>query len=280
MEGFADKPQGPVGLIMDIQFARSTQKAIIRAVITNLPPQAEIIELSCGRGHVVDELCKLGYAATGTNYSLYEDALPHIPIINGVDVTNMETLPTRKFDCVIFSESIQNIADHQAVYRAISHLLREGGLAIITTPNRMNIKSRLHFLFTGFFKVKWNFIGFDVPPEEAFCYHNHPVHLPVDMYYAHVSGLSLHSAGGLHVKPKSLLLYGLLVIPIYLMTAYTVLFKEPFLKKSPQAPKLSRVLSSFSTLAAERLLLVFKQEETQTGERHSTPVTWCRRSER
>lgn len=86
------------------------------------------------------------------------------------------------------------------------------------------------------------------------------MHLPVNMYYAHVSGLSLQRRRP-HVKLKSMLLYGLFVIPIYL-TAYTVLFKEPFLKKSPQAPKLSRVLSSFSTLAAERLLLVFKQEDT------------------
>lgn len=111
---------------------------------------AEIIELSCGRGHVVDELCKLGYAASGTNYSRYEDALPHIPIINGVDVTNMDTLPARKFDCVIFSESIQNIADHQAVYRAISHLLPEGGLAIITTLNAMNISRAFIFCLPAF----------------------------------------------------------------------------------------------------------------------------------
>lgn len=107
-------------MAMNVQFSRSTQKAVVAAVKRHLPPQAEIIELSCGRGHVVDELQQLGYSVTGTNYSLYEDALPHIPVIHGVDVTNVETLPAQKFDCVIFSESIQNIADHHTVFRSIS----------------------------------------------------------------------------------------------------------------------------------------------------------------
>lgn len=40
-------------------------------------------------------------------------------------------------------------------------------------------KPRLHFLFTGYLKVKWDFIGHDVPMEQAFAFHNHPVHLPV-----------------------------------------------------------------------------------------------------
>lgn len=263
---------------LNVQFGRSTKKAVVAAIQRCLAPPAEIIELSCGRGYLSDALTKLGYTVTATNYSLYEDALPHLSIINGVDVCNPATLPNKQYDCVIFSESIQNIADHQAVYRSIRRLLREGGMALITTPNIMNLKSRLHFLFTGFFKVKWNFIGFDVPSDEAFCYHNHPVHLPVNSYYAHVSGLSLRSAGGIHIKPKSLLLYALFAIPVSLFTAWTVLYKETFLKKSPQAPELCRILRSFSVLSAERLLLVFTQEDPQSGQRHSPPVTWYKRT--
>ena len=263
---------------MKVQFSRSTLKALVMAVTEHLPPEAEILELSCGRGHVINQLQQLGFAASGTNYSLYEDALPHISIINGVDVTEITTLPDKKYDCVIFSESIQNIADHQAVYHSIRHLLREGGLAVITTPNIMNIKSRLHFLFTGFFKVKWNFIGFDVPLEEAFCYHNHPVHLPVDMYYAHVSGLSLRKASGFNIKLKSLLFYLLFAIPIKLMTGFTVRIKESFLKNSKEAPQLACVLSSFSTLAAERLLLIFEcSKDTYIHERTTPAITWHKR---
>ena len=118
---------------LTIQFGRSTRKAIVAAIRRYLPAHADIIELSCGRGHLVDELTKLGYSVTGTNYSLYPDALPHIPICNGVDVTNPATLPDKQYDCVIFSESIQNIADHHAVYRSIRRLLRDGGIAVITT---------------------------------------------------------------------------------------------------------------------------------------------------
>lgn len=265
-------------MTLNVQFGRSTQKAVIAAIRRHLPSHAEIIELSCGRGYLIDELAKLGHSVIGTNYSVYEDALPNVPILDGVDVTNPETLPDQQYDCVIFSESIQNIADHYAVYRSIRQLVRDGGIVVLTTPNTMNLKSRLHFLFTGFFKVKWNFISFDVPSDEAFCYHNHPVHLPVDLYYAHVCGLDLHSAGGIHVKLKSLLLYGLFVIPATLFTAYKVLYKEPFLKKSPKALKLYRILSSFPVLAAERLLLVFRQENPQEVERYSPPVSWYKRT--
>ena len=75
-----------------------------------------------------------------------------------------------------------------------------------------------------------------MPSDETFCYHNHPVHLPVDIYYAYVSGLGLYSEGGIHIKPKSLLLYGLLAIPVTLLTAWTVYAKESFLKNRPKLP--------------------------------------------
>jgi radical SAM protein with 4Fe4S-binding SPASM domain len=65
-------------------------------------------------------------------------------------------------------------------------------------------------LITGFVKAKRVFIGFDVPPEKSFAFHNYPVYLPVYLYQTHSHGLALEHNGDLYacdhfVEPKYLL---------------------------------------------------------------------------
>jgi len=255
-------------------FYSSTAAGILGVVRAHFPDSAEILELSCGRGNLLAMLKEAGFAATGTNYSQYPDALPGHDVINGVDVTADCSFADKRYDCVIFSECIQNIADHYKVYQMISRLLKEGGIAIVSTPNTNSIKSRLHFLFTGFFKVKWNFIGFDVPYDEAFCYHNHPVHIPLDMYYAHQSDLTLEKVNGINLKLKNLLPYVLLILPIHLLTWINVTKREPYLAKSVFAKRLYRHLTGFKALTAERLVLIFKKERHEEKTRTTPKVSW------
>lgn len=256
-------------------FNKKQTKDFIRETVNKyVPKNSNIIEISCGKGHLLKDLKNDGYNVLGTNYSNYGDTQSDLNILDGVDITNPVALIGQKFECVIFSESIQNINDHYKVFQEIEKITSDDGLIIITTPNINSIKSRLHFLFTGFFKIKWNFIGFDVPFEESFCYHNHPIHIPTDLYYIIKSNLKPISVFGFNIKIKSILMYIIFILPIYIMTKYNIKKKEPHLSKSQYRDELSKIMTSFSILSSERLCFLLKKSDPSLAERTTPKISW------
>lgn len=63
--------------------------------------------------------------------------------------------PDAHFDLVTFTEVAEHLENYRAVIREIYRVLRPGGVVVITTPNVLNMKSRLRFLTTGF----WGMFG-------------------------------------------------------------------------------------------------------------------------
>jgi len=63
-------------------------------------------------------------------------------------------LPFRSesFDLVLMLEVIEHLPDIPHSLREIARVLKPGGIAIVTTPNRLNVISRIHYLLTGFYK--------------------------------------------------------------------------------------------------------------------------------
>ncbi len=76
-----------------------------------------------------------------------------------VDVVdlNQESLPYPEhyFDAVSMTEVIEHLENPRKVVREIFKVLAPGGAVVISTPNILNLKSRLRFLFYGF----WNLFG-------------------------------------------------------------------------------------------------------------------------
>jgi ubiquinone/menaquinone biosynthesis C-methylase UbiE len=88
----------------------------------------------------------------------YTDTLMQLPG-QKVDTCDLNTDPLPyaddTFDLVTFTEVIEHIEHHQDALREIHRVLKEDGYLIVTTPNILNIKSRLRFLCFGF----WNLFG-------------------------------------------------------------------------------------------------------------------------
>jgi len=88
----------------------------------------------------------------------YTDALMELPD-QTVDMADLDhdplPYPDRSFDLVTIAEVIEHVENHRAVLREIRRVLKPGGLVIITTPNILNLKSRLRFFTFGF----WNLFG-------------------------------------------------------------------------------------------------------------------------
>jgi SAM-dependent methyltransferase len=83
----------------------------------------------------------------------YTEVLMKLPE-QKVDVAdlNVEGLPypSNSFDLVTATEVIEHLEHYRQTLREIHRVLKPGGLCILSTPNVLNINSRLRYFFTGF----------------------------------------------------------------------------------------------------------------------------------
>ncbi len=79
------------------------------------------------------------------------------------------------FDAVLFTEVIEHLENHRSILKEIYRVVKPDGVLVMSTPNILNLKSRVRFLTYGFY----NLFG--------------PLH---------VNESELHSTGG-HINPVS-----------------------------------------------------------------------------
>lgn len=114
------------------------------------------LDIGAGAGDLINLVSKaLDVEAHACDYT---DTLMQLPG-QKVDTCDLNTDPLpyadNSFDLVTFTEVIEHVEHHQDVLREIHRVLKDDGYLIVTTPNILNIKSRLRFLFFGF----WNLFG-------------------------------------------------------------------------------------------------------------------------
>jgi len=235
------------------------RQKIFDLVSKYVPAGGEVLEISCGEGKILARLKESGYKVRGTNYSAYPNTAPGVKIDFGVDINKGLPYDDASFECVILCDIIEHFPDHIAAIKEVSRVLKPGGYSIILTPNTMKIASRLHFLMTGFFKIKRAFIGFDVPADKAFVFHNNPPHLPVFLYHLHSHYLEAEKVYGVKYKFKSYLFWLLLAPLIIPFTFSKTSFMERNMKNAGGGSLLFRSLTSFDTLCAEYWIAVNKK---------------------
>ena len=126
----------------------------------------------------------------------YTDKLMVLPG-QKVDIANLnlEPLPyaDATFDVVTATEVIEHLEDYRQVLRDIYRVLKPGGVCILSTPNILNLNSRLRFLWFGF----WNLFG-PLPVKNSELYSTGGHINPVSWFYvAH----ALLDAGFSNVTP-------------------------------------------------------------------------------
>lgn len=92
--------------------------------------------------------------------------------------------PAASFDLVTCTEVIEHLENYHRIVREVSNVLKPNGHIIFTTPNVLNLRSRLRFLFFGF----WNMFGpLKIGRTETYSTEGHIT--PVSFFYlAHAIG--------------------------------------------------------------------------------------------
>ena len=126
-----------------------------------------LLDLSCGGGDTARMLATKGFEVIATDYG----RPPEIPgvrhRVGGVDLN--EYLPFRdsSFDAVNLVEVIEHIEHQAQLIREISRVLMPRGAVLISTPNVLNVFSRIRFLFTGFLRGRVRPVHYTSKPGQA-----------------------------------------------------------------------------------------------------------------
>ena len=123
-------------------------------------------------------------------------------------------LPFRdaSFELVLLLEVIEHLADIPHALREIARVLKPGGVAILSTPNRLSVTSRVHHLFTGFYKGRRSPLPYRYKPEDGRNWH--VMGLNDFHWMCWGAGLRMNRLGVSRRKLRAYLLVPVLYLPI------------------------------------------------------------------
>jgi len=262
---------------MAMSKSSKTRKAkSVELVCKYVPAGSRILEISCGSGEVLDALQQQGYRVKGTNFTKYEGVIANLDIDNGIDILSELPYEDSSFDAVLLLDVIQHLSNHDHALSELARVCSDNGHVIVMTQNTTRLASRLHFFLTGFVKAKRAFIGFDVPREYAFAFHNYPPHLPTFLYQLRSHSLQLVEFTAAVYKFKSFLLYPLLFPITWLATTYKIHCCEKYLKKTSAAKELQQTMTSVSALCGEFWFTVSRKDQNVPDLQTKLP-TWSQK---
>lgn len=201
--------------------------AIIRATIAKIRALApelcgDYLDVGAGNGELID--CVIREFRVTPHACDYRDDLMTIGDLR-VEVVDLNTqgLPyaDRSFDLITCTEVIEHLEDFRAAIREISRVLRPGGVLIVSTPNVLNLRSRLRYLFFGFFNM---FGPLRLGDDRHHSTHGH-INPVACFYLAHAlsaAGLGEISVSVDKLQRRSWLAFVLLWLPLKIYEAWAI----------------------------------------------------------
>jgi SAM-dependent methyltransferase len=138
------------------------------------------LDIGSGTGSLI-RLVREAHPGIETHACDYTDSLMTVPG-QTVDIANLNegALPyvSETFDLVTCTEVVEHLENFRRLLREIFRVTKPGGIAILTTPNVLNLQSRLRFFSFGF----WNLFG-PLPVGRAESYSSVGHITPVSYFY-------------------------------------------------------------------------------------------------
>lgn len=126
------------------------------AKIREYSPQlrGDYLDLGSGNGELIDRVMRT-YPVKVRACDYRADLMALNDVRVDVADLNVDPLPypDASFDLVTCTEVIEHLEHYRFALREMSRVLRPGGVCIVSTPNVLNLRSRLRYLFFGFFNL-------------------------------------------------------------------------------------------------------------------------------
>lgn len=112
--------------------------------------EAKILDIGAGHGAFSQKLYHMGYKVSACD--LFPEIFEFEEIeCKKVDVTEPFPYPDNSFDYVVGIEVLEHVNDHENFFKEALRVLKPGGHFYASTPNILSFKSRIRFLFSGFY---------------------------------------------------------------------------------------------------------------------------------
>lgn len=126
-----------------LQYVREQVNAHWRVDSTTFTPLAgkRVLDVGCGAGLLCEPLARLGGTVTGLdaapeNIRVARDHAAQSGLAIDYRHGSVETLENERFDLVTSMEVIEHVTDPAAFIAGLARALADGGLMILSTPNR------------------------------------------------------------------------------------------------------------------------------------------------
>jgi len=144
----------------------NTQPGLHETILRWFPPgrSARILDAGAGEGALSDALRRRGYRVIVSDK---DPAGFHSRTIPFVQADLNATLPfaSGSFDAVVSAEVLEHLENPHHLAREFARIVRPGGTLVVTTPNVLQVYSRIHLLLLGTFDF---FDALSENREEAF----------------------------------------------------------------------------------------------------------------
>ncbi|MCX5680362.1 MAG: methyltransferase domain-containing protein [Candidatus Omnitrophica bacterium] len=125
-------------------------------IFANLP-KGKVLDLGCGDGEFAKKLKDLGFDVVASDMDQNRFKYHKNIIFQASNLEKELPFEKKQFNYVLLLETIEHVYNPDFVIGEIGRVLRSGGTLILSTPNILNLNSRVRFLFEG------NFVFFREP---------------------------------------------------------------------------------------------------------------------
>ena len=227
------------------------------ALIPDPPPHGLALDVSAGNGLSTRMLRERGWRVVPTEHHAKGRGWVSADIDQGLPF-HSDTA-----DLLVMLEVIEHVADIPHALAEIARVLKPGAVAVVSTPNRLNVTSRIHYVLSGFYKGRraplpyhytvadgrnWNVMGLN------------------DLHWiAHGAGLRVEALGRSRRKLRAFIYLPILYFPIKLFswTLYGMRGADPEQRRINR--DLYRMMTGTALLMDENLVMRLRKTIPQTS---------------
>ncbi len=204
----------------------------------------KILDIGAGHGAFTKVLFDMGYDVSACD--LFPEKFMFDSVVcKKADITNALPYTDNSFDLVIAIEVSEHITDHEIFFREIYRILKPKGQLYLSTPNILSLKSRLRFLFSGFF---YSFSKLDIENNDGL---QHVASRTLDQYN-YIAGRNGFEKANVEIDKKQN------------TSIWLFIFLFPFIWINKNIRKTSNFHNTNKLLLGRLLFLNFESRKTNT----------------